>query len=161
VTINVKQNTTDNALLVELANALRNRPIASSGSYYAPDVIITQEMNNDASLTAFRDDLNSVFAANYEIKGSTDPSVKAKFFLNTTTMTFESASTWTDVCDAATKYRLIRLRETATKKSVTVASARLRVGYANEDCRKTMRRRPADSLMARHDRSSGISTSGR
>jgi hypothetical protein len=136
VTINVKQNTTDNARLVELANALRNRPITSSGSYYAPDVIITQEMNNDVSLTAFRDDLNNVFAANYEIKGSTDPSVKAKFFLNTTTMTFESASTWTDVCDAAAKYQLIRLRETATSKSVTVAGAHLRVGYVNEDCRK-------------------------
>jgi Fibronectin type III domain len=136
VTVNTKQNTTDNARLFELANALRNRPVASSGDYFAPDVIIAQEINNDVSLSVFRDNLNNLFAANYEVKGSTDPSVKAKFLVNTTTMTFDSASTWSDVCDATAKYQLVRLRETATNKSVTVAGAHFRVGYANEDCRK-------------------------
>lgn len=137
VTVNAQQNSTDNPRLTELANALRNRPTASDGSFYAPDVLIINEMNTDASLFGFRDSLNAVFGPNrYEAVGSASPAVKAKFLINTETMRFESSKSWTDVCEAAVQYQLIRLREIATNKSVTVGGVHFRVSYTAADCRE-------------------------
>ena len=137
VTVNAKQNTTDDARLAELANALRNRPSTSQGGYYAPDVILVNEMNVDASLIAFRDHLNAVFASNqYAIAGTTDPSVKAKFLYNTATMTAETSRTWMDVCEGAVRYQLVRFRESASNIAVTVAGIHFRVNYADATCRQ-------------------------
>ena len=139
VTVNAQQNTTDEARLTELANALRNRPVSSEDSpgFYAPDVIVANEMNTDSSLVSFRDKLNAVFTPGlYEIVGSTSPAVKAKFLLNTSTMKIESSKTWADVCEAGTQYGLVRLREIASNKAVTVGGIHLRVNYPASDCRE-------------------------
>jgi len=137
VTVNAQQITTDNARLSELANALRNRPTAMDGNFYPPDVIMVNEISTDASLIGLRDNLNAVFvSARYEIVGSTNSAVKAKFLVNTSTMTFESAKTWPDVCETAVQYQLIRLREAATNKSVTVGGVHFRAYYAAADCRE-------------------------
>jgi Fibronectin type III domain len=137
VTVNAQQNTTDDARLSELAAALRNRPTTANGNFYPPDIIIANEMNNDASLMGLRDKLNATLSSTrYEIVGSTSPAVKTKFLFNSSTMTFDSATSWTDVCEAAIRYQLIRLRESATNKSVTVGGVHFRANYAAPDCRE-------------------------
>jgi hypothetical protein len=93
VTVNAFMNEGKPSLVersVALAEALRSRPIASDGNYYAPDVIIVNEIGS-VQLTNLRDDLNEVFSAaagsedsplsHYEILGDSDVD-KAKFLIN-------------------------------------------------------------------------------
>lgn len=136
VTVNAQQNTTDEARLTELARALRNRPVASGG-FYAPDVIVVNEMNNNTSLTSFRNKLNAAFSPGlYKIVGPTSLSVKARFLVNTATMSYKSSKAWPDLCESGVRYALVRLLETASNKAVSVGGVHLRANYSATDCRE-------------------------
>lgn len=138
VTVNALQNTTDIERIDELASAVRSRIMTSDGTYLAPDVIVANEMNTTESLLAFKDALDARFdTSSYDIAGSTDPTVKAKFFVNGTTMETELSSTWPDVCVDDVQYQFVRLREIQSRRLVSTGGVHFRVNYGSGagDCK--------------------------
>jgi hypothetical protein len=130
VTVNAWQTSNlSTARLAQLASALRDRPTASDGNYYAPDVLIVEEISA-SYLSILRDDLNNLFASNrYAVVGATTSDVKAKFIVNTSTMTFRLSKTWVDVCESARRYQLINVTENASDLSVTVGGVHFLKDY--------------------------------
>src|SRR5688572_16322841 len=110
VTINSHQNTPGTGRMRQLAKALRSRPIAGDGVFYAPDVIVFNEMPPGV-LASLRNRLNSLFAApaHFEMAGSTVDSVKGKFLVNTGGVAIIGSETWSDVCEPSIRYQLINL----------------------------------------------------
>lgn len=132
ITVNAQQILTHStARLSELANAVRNRPTAVDGSYFAPDVILVNEVSA-SDLARLRDNLNNLFSSNYGIFGMTSDDVKSKFLVNLTTMRVESSRTWPDVCIPGVRYQLINLRELQSEISVTVGGVHIRADYTGE-----------------------------
>jgi hypothetical protein len=135
---------------LELAEVLRSRPVASDGNYYAPDVIIVNEIGPE-QLTSFRDDLNEISSSaaalqdgdlsRYEILGDSDLA-KAKFLLNVEGIDVSQASyrSWADDCESDRFYQIaFGLRETASGATFTVAGVHLPTDYRDfllpRDCR--------------------------
>jgi Endonuclease/Exonuclease/phosphatase family len=133
ITVNAQQILTHSrARLRELANAVRNRPTAADGNYYAPDVVMVNEVSA-SDLERLRDGLNGVFSSNrYSIFGATSDDAKSKFLVNQTTMRVQSFLTWPDVCVPDVRYQLIELRELQSDIGVTVGGVHIRADYTGQ-----------------------------
>jgi Fibronectin type III domain len=133
ITVNAQQILTHSAArLTELASAVRNRPTAADGNYYAPDVLMVNE-TSASDLATFRDAINDLYPSHsYGIFGLTSDDVKSKFLVNLTTMRVMSARTWPDICIPDVRYQLINLRELQSDISVTVAGVHIRADYTGE-----------------------------
>jgi hypothetical protein len=135
---------------LELAEALRSRPAASDGNYYAPDLIIVNEIGPE-QLTSLRDDLNDVFSSaaasgdarlsHFEIFGDSDLA-KAKFLLNVEAIDVSQAfhRSWADDCKNDRFYQVaVGLEEKASGVTFTVAGVHLPTDYRDfllpRDCR--------------------------
>jgi hypothetical protein len=135
---------------LELAEVLSSRPAASDGNYYAPDLIIINEIGPE-QLTRLRDDLNEIFSSaaasqdggssHYEILGDSDLA-KAKFLLNVEGIDASQASyrSWADDCKSDRFYQIaFGLEETASGATFTVAGVHLPTDYRDfllpRDCR--------------------------
>ncbi|MBA2311323.1 MAG: endonuclease/exonuclease/phosphatase family protein [Actinobacteria bacterium] len=133
----------------ELARGLRERPLASDGNYYAPDVVIVNE-SSAIRIAALRDKLNKVFVASaptaiplsrYEVFG--DPAdAKAKFLVNVNSID-ESAGayeTWGDDCKSDRLYQMAHLAEQDSGSAFTVAGIHFFKNYREfllpADCRE-------------------------
>lgn len=69
ITVNARQILVHSAARMEqLAIAMRNRPTASDGNYYAPDVILVNEVSA-ADLATVRNHMNNLFSSNFKIFG--------------------------------------------------------------------------------------------
>ena len=123
-----------------LAEALRSRPIASDGNYYAPDVIIVNEID-PVQLTTLRDDLNEVFSAatdsqgeplsQYEILGYSD-TAKAKFLVNVNSTDVSAATyrLWPDDCVNDRFYQVAAgFKEQQSGATFTVAGMHIATDY--------------------------------
>ena len=133
----------------ELARALRERPLASDGGYYAPDVVIVNE-SSATRIAALRDKLNTVFVASaptaiplsrYEIFG--DPTdARAKFLVNVNSIDAGSGTyeTWGDDCKSDRLYQMAHLTEKESGISFTVAGIHFFKNYREfllpADCRE-------------------------
>ncbi|MDQ3766706.1 MAG: hypothetical protein M3346_05100 [Actinomycetota bacterium] len=129
ITVNARQILVHSAARMEqLALAMRNRPNASDGNYYAPDVILVNEVSA-ADLATVRNHMNSLFSSNFKTFGATSDAVKTKFLVNSTTMSTTSSRTWVDDCISDVKYQLINVKETSSRVSFTVGGVHFRADY--------------------------------
>ncbi|MBA3628113.1 MAG: hypothetical protein H0W55_00315 [Actinobacteria bacterium] len=129
ITVNARQILRHStARMEQLAIALRNRPTASDGNYYAPDVILVNEVSA-ADLATVRNHLNNLFSSNYKTFGATSDDVKTKFLVNSTTMSTTSSRTWVDDCISSVKYQLINVKEASSGISLTVGGVHFRADY--------------------------------
>lgn len=129
ITVNAQQIFTRSTVRLEqLAIALRNRPLASDGKFYAPDIILVNEVLA-GDLATLRNYMNNLFSSNYKSFGATSESVKTKFLVNSSTMSTKSSRTWVDDCVADVKYQLVNVREVASGVSVTVGGVHFRADY--------------------------------
>ena len=129
ITVNARQILVHSAARMEqLAIAMRNRPTASDGNYYAPDVILVNEVSA-ADLATVRNHMNNLFSSNFKIFGATSDAVKTKFLVNSTTITTTSSRTWVDDCISDVKYQLINVKEASSSTSFTVGGVHFRADY--------------------------------
>ncbi|MDQ3784282.1 MAG: endonuclease/exonuclease/phosphatase family protein [Actinomycetota bacterium] len=129
ITVNARQILVHSAARMEqLAVAMRNRPTASGGNYYAPDVILVNEVSA-ADLATVRNHMNSLFSSNYKIFGATSDAVKTKFLVNSTAINTTSSRTWADDCISEVRYQLINVKETSSGTSFTVGGVHFRADY--------------------------------
>jgi len=117
------------ARLEQLAIALRRRPKASDGNYYAPDVILVNEVSA-MELALVRNHLNDLFSLNsYVIAGERPDEVKTKFLINGKTTSLISYRSWADVCVSDVRYQLINVKERASGALVTFGGVHFRADY--------------------------------
>jgi endonuclease/exonuclease/phosphatase family metal-dependent hydrolase len=140
VTINAHQTeaNTDDGRLEELALALRSRPVALDDSYYAPDVVITQEMS-PGQLDDLRNRLNGLFSEAdgvvYETLGT--PTASAEFLINSRALAPGETATWSDPCLPDRTYQLGRVTELSTERAFTIAGIHFSPDYGSPgDCRE-------------------------
>ena len=133
ITVNAQQILTHSrARLRELAKAVRHRPAAADGNYYAPDVVMVNEVSA-MDLERLRDDFNDLFSSNsYSIFGATSDDAKSKFLVNQTTMGARSFRTWPDVCVPDVRYQLIDVRELQSDIDVTIGGVHIRADYTGK-----------------------------
>jgi hypothetical protein len=143
VAVNAAQNVGKPSLperSLELAQAIRTRPIASDGHYYAPDVIIVNEIGSP-QLTGLRNDLNDAFfepssvegeqGGHYEIFGDSDLA-KGKFLVNVESVDVSEAAhrRWPDDCLADRLYQLAwGLKERASGAGFSLAGVHFPTNY--------------------------------
>ena len=137
VTVNAFQGQLryDAGRLDALADAFRSRPIASSGNFYVPDVIIIEEITM-SQLETLRSKLNTLFTSQYSVFGSTAAGVDNRFLINAT-LSPGTFNTWIDVCMSDHMYQWGRLTEAASGTAFTVAGVHFSKNYTNpEVCRE-------------------------
>lgn len=120
------------ARMEQLAVALRRRPTASDGNYYAPDVILINEVSA-GDLGVIRNHMNGLFSSNrYVIAGERFDDVKSKFLINRNTMTLISYRSWADICAPDVRYQLINLRERSSGDSLSIGGVHFRRDYRGQ-----------------------------
>lgn len=136
------------ARMEQLALALRQRPKASDGNYYAPDVLLVNEVSA-RDLGIVRNHLNRLFSSNrYAIAGEKSDEVKSKFLINSKTMTLISYRSWADACVTDVRYQLVNVRERSSDSSLSIGGVHFRTDYRglggrvcrNENVEKARRR---------------------
>lgn len=117
------------ARLEQLALALRRRPETSEGNYFAPDVILVNEVSA-GDLAVVRNQMNNLFSSNrYAIAGETSDEVKSKFLVNGKTMSLISYRSWADSCVTDVRYQLINIKERSSGNLLTSGGIHFRADY--------------------------------
>jgi hypothetical protein len=120
------------ARMEQLAIALRKRPRASDGNYYAPDVVLVNEVSA-RDLSVVNTHMNGLFSSNrYATAGETSDEVKSKFLMNNKTMTLISYRSWADDCVPGVRYQLVNVSERSSGISVAVGGVHFRTDYRGQ-----------------------------
>jgi PKD repeat protein/endonuclease/exonuclease/phosphatase family metal-dependent hydrolase len=139
VTVNALQIETsvDDNRIKELADVIRSRLIdRADGTSIAPDVIVVSELYY-TEVPQLENYLNQNFAGvggPYQHFG-TLYGTKAKFFLNTATVTGTSSTAWDDVCLPGRTYQIAQLRYKSSNKPFSAAGVHFQKDYADDTCR--------------------------
>lgn len=129
ITVNARQILVHSAARMEqLTIAMRNRPTATDGKYYAPDVILVNEVSA-ADLATVRNHMNALFSSNYKTFGATSDDVKTKFLVNSSAISTTSSRRWVDDCVSGVRYQLINVKEASSGTSFTVGGVHFRADY--------------------------------
>lgn len=117
------------ARMEQLALALRKRPKASDGNYYAPDVIMVNEISA-SDLAVVQNHLNGLFSSHrYAIAGERSDEVKSKFLINRRSTTLISYRSWADDCATDVRHQLVNVRERSSGNPVSVGGVHFRRDY--------------------------------